>query len=79
MTEPGRPLSAAEFVRLAREALEGGEPMASVTVIEWRPSRDQAPAPAAGARMAVWATRARGTLGDPRLDARAAGLAREAL
>ena len=79
MTEPGRPLSAAEFVRLAREALEGGEPMASVTVIEWRPASEHSPAPAAGARMAVWAGRALGTLGDPRLDARAAELAREAL
>jgi len=73
------PLGAAEAVRLAREALEGAEPMASVTVVEWRPAADAAALPAAGARMAVWAGRTRGTLGDARLDARAAELAREAL
>lgn len=79
MTERG-PLGAAEAVRLAREALEGGEPMASVTMVEWRPSSAEAAnAPAAGARMAVWAGRTRGTLGDARLDARVAELAREAL
>ena len=79
MTEPGRPLTAAQAVHLAREALDGGEPMASVTVIEWRPAADGTAPPVAGARLAVWAGRTRGTLGDPRLDARAAQLAREAL
>jgi xanthine dehydrogenase accessory factor len=69
------PLGAAEAVRLAREALEGGEPMASVTVIE---SHGTA-APPAGARMAVWAGRARGTLGDAALDAAATAFARETL
>lgn len=78
MTDDG-PLAAAEAVRLARQALEGGEPMASVTVIEWRPSAGP-PGPAtAGTHLAVWAGRTRGTLGDPRLDARAAELARQAL
>ncbi|HET7232456.1 MAG TPA: XdhC/CoxI family protein [Longimicrobium sp.] len=74
-----RPLGAAEAVHLAREALEGGEPMASVTVIEWRPSGESPDVAAAGARMAVWAGRSRGTLGDEELDARAADLARQAL
>ena len=78
MTDSG-PLGAAEAVRLAREALEGAEPMASVTVVEWRPRATAAEAPAAGARMAVWAERSRGTLGDAGLDARAADVAREAL
>ena len=69
------PLSAAEAVRLAREALEGGEPMASVTVIERRGEG----APPAGARMAVWAGRRRGTLGGAALDEAAAAFARETL
>jgi len=73
------PLSAAEAVRLAREALEGGEPMASVTVIDARASSDEARCPAPGARMAVWKDRSRGTLGDPALDEKAAAFAREAL
>jgi len=73
--EPTGPLSAAEAVRLAREALEGGEPMASVTVID---SRGEA-APAPGTRMAVWAGRHRGTLGDAGLDEAAAAFAREVL
>lgn len=72
-------LGAAEAVHLAREALEGGEPMASVTIIEFRPQADSTGATAAGARMAVWAGRARGTLGDAGLDARALELARQAL
>jgi xanthine dehydrogenase accessory factor len=72
-------LGAVEAVHLAREALEGGEPMASVTIVEFRPSPDSTGAPAAGARMAVWAGRARGTLGDAGLDARAVELARQAL
>lgn len=73
MTES--PLGAAEAVHLAREALEGGEPMASVTVIESRGTT----APPAGARMAVWADTARGTLGDASLDAIAIAFARETL
>jgi xanthine dehydrogenase accessory factor len=75
VTERGEPLSAAEAVHLAREALAGGEPMASVTVIE---SRGQA-APAPGTRLAVWADRLRGTLGDPAADEAAAAFAREVL
>lgn len=69
------PLTAAQAVHLAREALEGGEPMASVTVIDAR----GVPSVAAGARMAVWGDRTRGTLGDTALDAAAAALARETL
>ena len=75
MSDPA-PLTAAEAVRLAREALEGGEPMASVTVID---VRGDGAATAAGARMAVWRGRTRGTLGDPALDEAAAAFAREAL
>ena len=72
------PLTAAEAVRLARAALEGGEPMASVTVIDVRGEAPGA-ASAPGARMAVWRDRTRGTLGDPALDQAAAAFAREAL
>ncbi|HEX6751519.1 MAG TPA: XdhC/CoxI family protein [Longimicrobium sp.] len=72
------PLTLAEAVHLAREALEGGEPMASVTVIDSR-AGDGSAAPPPGTRMAVWADRRRGTLGDPRLDEQAAAFAREAL
>jgi len=71
----GAPLALAEAVRLAREALDGGEPMVSLAVIDSR--GDGAPPP--GTRMAVWADRHRGTLGDPRLDAQAIAFAREAL
>jgi xanthine dehydrogenase accessory factor len=72
------PLSAAEAVRLAREALEGGEPMASVTVLETGPAAGER-APAPGARLAVWNDRSRGSLGDPALDRAAAAFAREVL
>jgi xanthine dehydrogenase accessory factor len=77
VTETGTPraLSTAEAVHLAREALDGGEPMASLAVIE--SSGEGAPPP--GTRMAVWADRHLGTLGDAELDARAAAFAREAL
>lgn len=71
------PLSLADAVRLAREALEGGETMVSVTVIESRADREDAvPAPP-GARIAVWADRHLGTLGGAELDARAVAFARE--
>ena len=81
MSEAGSPapLSAAEAVRLAREALEGGEPMAGVTVIEARADGGEAACPLPGARMAVWRDRSRGTLGDPALDQAAAAFAREVL
>jgi xanthine dehydrogenase accessory factor len=75
VTNPQTPLTAAEAVRLARQALEGGEPMASVTVIESRgPS-----APPPGARLAVWAHRHAGTLGSAEMDAAAVALGREVL
>ena len=70
----GEPLTPAESVALAREALDGGEPMASVTVIESTEG-----APPAGTHLAVWAERHRGTLGDPALDAAAVAFGREAL
>jgi len=79
VTEPGGPLSAAETVHLVRQALEGGEPMASVTVIEWRASGESSQVARAGAHLAVWSDRSRGTLGDARLDERAVELARAAL
>jgi len=75
VTDRGAALSAAEAVHLAREALEGGQAMASVTVID---ARGEA-APPAGTRMAVWAERSRGTLGDAALDEAAVAFAREVL
>lgn len=75
MTEPSAPLSAAEAMHLARQALRGGEPMASVTVID---SRGEA-APTPGTRLAVWAERSRGTLGGAALDQAAIAFAREVL
>jgi xanthine dehydrogenase accessory factor len=68
VTHQERPLDAAEAVHLAREALEGGLPMASVTVIASRGGSPDAPRPGA-----------RGTFGDPAADARAITIAREAL
>jgi xanthine dehydrogenase accessory factor len=81
LSEAGSPaaLAPAEAVRLAREALEGGEPMASVTLIETRAGAGEAGSPPSGARMAVWSDRSRGTLGDPALDQAAAAFAREVL
>ena len=65
-------LTAAEAVRAARAALEGGEPVVGVTVVD---AGEGGPAP--GERMAVWADRAAGTLGDPDLDAAVVAAARE--
>lgn len=73
-----RALSAAELVRFAREALDGGTPMAGVTVIEHRTPAGSAEC-ATGAHLAVWAERTSGTLGGPDLDAKAIAFAREAL
>jgi xanthine dehydrogenase accessory factor len=75
VSNPPAPLSAAEVVRYARAALEGGEPVAGATVIETRGPG----APPLGAHLLVWADRHAGTLGSAELDARAARAAREAL
>lgn len=72
MADP--PLSLADAVRHARAALEGGEPVVGLTVLD---APDGAAAP--GARMCVWADRSAGTLGDPNLDAAAIRIARHAL
>jgi xanthine dehydrogenase accessory factor len=76
VTEPGpAPLPAAEAVRHARAALEGGPPVAVVTVID---SRGHG-APPPGTHLAAWADRHAGTLGSAALDERALAVAREAL
>lgn len=63
-------LTPAEAVRLARAALEGGAPCASLVVVE---------GPEAGARRVLLADGAAGTLGDPALDAAADDAARAVL
>jgi xanthine dehydrogenase accessory factor len=76
VTEPGpAPLPAAEAVHHARAALEGGPPVAIVTVIDARGHG----APPPGAHLAAWADRHAGTLGSAALDERALAAAREAL
>ena len=67
-------LSLADAVHHAREALEGGEPVIGLTVLE---SDEGGPAP--GERMCVWAGRAAGTLGDANLDDAAIRMARGVL
>jgi len=67
-------LSLAEAVRCVREALEGGDPVAALSVVESTP-----PAPLPGTRLCVWADRHTGTLGDANLDEAAVRIAREAL
>ncbi|HEV3051210.1 MAG TPA: XdhC/CoxI family protein [Longimicrobium sp.] len=67
------PLTLADAVHHAREALEGGDPLVGLTVLD-----SDGPAPP-GARMSVWADRAAGTLGDPNLDAAAIRIARRML
>ena len=74
MSEPPRRLPAAEAVRHARAALDGGEPVVGATVIE-----SSVDSPAAGERMAVWADRHAGTLGSAETDAEAVRLARALL
>lgn len=70
------PLTPAETVRQAAEALRGAEPMVSVVVIAEEPAKDDA---RIGRRMLVWAERQAGSLGDSALDKRALTLAREVL
>ncbi|HEX6039106.1 XdhC family protein [Longimicrobium sp.] len=67
-------LSVARAAHHAREALEGGDPVVGLTVLESSPG-----GPAAGERMCVWAGRHAGTLGDANLDAAALRIARSAL
>jgi xanthine dehydrogenase accessory factor len=76
MTDRPHTLSAADAVRFAREALDGGEPVASVVVVD---TPQGSANPPVGARMAVWADRAAGTLGGEEVDAEAIRLAREVL
>ncbi|HWK90224.1 MAG TPA: XdhC/CoxI family protein [Longimicrobium sp.] len=71
----GARLSAADAVHFAREALEGGAPMAAVTVVD--AEGDGAPRP--GERLCVWAERHAGTLGGAQLDEAAVRMARAAL
>lgn len=67
-------LGVADAAHHAREALEGGDPVVGLTVLE-----SSAGGPAPGERMCVWAGRHAGTLGDPNLDAAAIRISRSAL
>ncbi|HEU0298606.1 MAG TPA: XdhC/CoxI family protein [Longimicrobium sp.] len=67
-------LSLADAVHHARQALEGGEPVVGLAVLE---SAGGGPPP--GERMCVWADRAAGTLGDANLDEAAIRMARGVL
>lgn len=67
-------LRVADAAHHAREALEGGDPVVGLTVLE---SFGGGPLP--GERMCIWADRHAGTLGDPNLDAAAVRIARGAL
>lgn len=67
-------LSAADALRHARAALEGGDPVAVVTVLQ---SEGGGPVP--GTRLCVWADRRAGSLGSAALDEAAARAARAAL
>jgi xanthine dehydrogenase accessory factor len=68
------PLSLAHAVHHARAALEGGDPVVGLTLLD----APEGMGPA-GARMCVWADRSAGTFGDPNLDAAAIRIARQAL
>lgn len=67
-------LSVAQAAHFAREALEGGEPVVGLTVLE-----SSGPEPHPGERMCVWADRHAGTLGDANLDAAAIRISRSVL
>ncbi len=56
-------LALADAVHHAREALDGGEPVVALTVLD---SVDDGILP--GERMSVWADRAAGTLGHANID-----------
>lgn len=61
------PVDAGRLARWAEAALRGGEPLVGAVLLP------------AGRRMAVWADRAEGSLGDPALDAAVAALSRRLL
>lgn len=67
-------LSVARAAHHAREALEGGDPVVGLTVLE-----SSSGGPPAGERMCVWADRHAGTLGDANLDDAVIRMARNAL
>jgi xanthine dehydrogenase accessory factor len=67
-------LSVAAAAHHAREALEGGDPVVGLTVLQ-----SSGGGPAAGERMCVWADRHAGTLGSANLDAAAIRMSRNAL
>ena len=67
-------LRVADAAHHAREALEGGDPVVGLAVLE-----SSGPLPARGERMCVWADRHAGTLGDPNLDEAAIRISRGAL
>jgi xanthine dehydrogenase accessory factor len=68
------PLSLSDAVHHARAALEGGEPVVGLTLLD-APGGTVPP----GARMCVWARRTAGTFGDPNLDETVIRIARQAL
>jgi xanthine dehydrogenase accessory factor len=61
---PGERVTAAEAVRLARQAISGGPAVVLATVVE----APEGAAAAPGAHLCVWAHRIAGTLGDAVLD-----------
>jgi xanthine dehydrogenase accessory factor len=67
-------LRVADAAHHARQALEGGDPVVGLTVLE-----SSALEPAAGERMCVWQDRHAGTLGTANLDAAAIRMSRQAL
>lgn len=67
-------LTVAQAAHHARRALEGGDPVVGLTVLESSPG-----GPPAGDRMCVWADRHAGTLGDANLDAAVIRISRNAL
>ncbi len=67
-------LSVAGAAHHAREALEGGDPVVGLTVLESSPG-----GPPAGERMCVWTDRHAGTLGAANLDAAVIRMSRKAL
>jgi xanthine dehydrogenase accessory factor len=69
----------AETARAALEAIEGGDPVASVVVVASGTGVMRAGSGWIGRRLLVWEDRTAGTLGSAALDARAVAWAREAL
>ncbi len=67
-------LGVVDAARFAREALEGGDPVVGLTVLE-----SSGGGPAVGERMCVWAHRHAGTLGAANLDGAAIRMSHNAL